>query len=696
MPSGNSRLRWAVFGTLAAALLGAAGWLWSAYSLGGLKSALEVVTGVVGLLSPFFVWALRGRQEDPSIGDAADRLQRALRSLSEDIGEIWEEGEQSRRLQDPWPLPVRWAATSRTVVDHWRVIRGSGEVDIPLNLAGALNDVGRVFQRIPSRRLVVLGDAGSGKTVFSICLARALLDTRQSGEPLPVLLPVSSWNPKTHGLQSWIEERLMRDYPYLKEPVGVRSTLAHELVRARLVIPLLDGLDELAEALRPVAIAELNRSLAHRAPLLLTCRGDEYEAAVREADVLTAAAVVELRPLRPEEVRSYLRDTTPRQRVPTWDRVFEEMMRQPQGMIATALSTPLMVSLARTIFGDHPGDPGELLDTSRFPTAPMIEQHLVDSFVPVAYDGGSLREESLRRNRKTHRSLWFLAHHLDRLGTQELAWWELRQAVPRPVLAGAATLAIALVGTLGVGFFFGPVIGPLVGLFGALVMGVSVAVFEPPAPADVQLRSRTRRTPLSQRFTLGVVASGVGPGTAVGLAIFLACWLYGFVGLGALLAPTAAAAVALSGGLIGICALWLWDIPVDVTQLPSPAVVLHRDRVHTLVTALLVGSVFGAVTGAALGIAFAIHERPSLGAQVALGVLAGGGPMAATVAVVSTAWGQFLITRLWLASSRRLPLSVMRFLSEAHAKGVLRQTGGVYRFRHVSLQRRLASTQLEV
>jgi len=39
-----------------------------------------------------------------------------------------------------------------------------------------------------------------------------------------------------------------------------------------------------------------------------------------------------------------------------------------------------------------------------------------------------------------------------------------------------------------------------------------------------------------------------------------------------------------------------------------------------------------------------------------------------------------------------LPLQLLRFLDDAHQRGVLRRTGPVYQFRHAILQRTLASS----
>ena len=45
----------------------------------------------------------------------------------------------------------------------------------------------------------------------------------------------------------------------------------------------------------------------------------------------------------------------------------------------------------------------------------------------------------------------------------------------------------------------------------------------------------------------------------------------------------------------------------------------------------------------------------------------------------------------WLAFRHRLPWSLMGFLADAHQRGVLRQVGVVYQFRHIDLQHRLAT-----
>jgi hypothetical protein len=114
----------------------------------------------------------------------------------------------------------------------------------------------------------------------------------------------------------------------------------------------------------------------------------------------------------------------------------------------------------------------------------------------------------------------------------------------------------------------------------------------------------------------------------------------------------------------------------------SPAALLLDDRTCALVAAAIC-LVFAAVTSFPLGF-------PGGFLVIDLLVIAGLWILLPTAAVTSGAWGQFCLARLVLALSRKTPLRLMGFLSEAHDRGVLRQAGGIYQFRHNLLQDHLA------
>ena len=81
-----------------------------------------------------------------------------------------------------------------------------------------------------------------------------------------------------------------------------------------------------------------------------------------------------------------------------------------------------MVGLARAIYSDNAGgDPSELLDADRFGSQYALEDHLLGSFIPTVY-----RDRHPRWDPERVRNwLGYLAGHLDRLGTHDLAWWQL-------------------------------------------------------------------------------------------------------------------------------------------------------------------------------------------------------------------------------------------------------------------------------
>jgi hypothetical protein len=110
------------------------------------------------------------------------------------------------------------------------------------------------------------------------------------------------------------------------------------------------------------------------------------------------------------------------------------------------------------------------------------------------------------------------------------------------------------------------------------------------------------------------------------------------------------------------------------------------------------GLAFGATFGAAVGAAsIAVHGAP-FGSwatfRVVSGLAAGlvaGLAFGLGLSMGQTAWPSYTLTRERLALYHRLPRSLMNFLSDAHQRGVLRQAGAVYQFRHIELQHRLAN-----
>jgi hypothetical protein len=164
----------------------------------------------------------------------------------------------------------------------------------------------------------------------------------------------------------------------------------------------------------------------------------------------------------------------------------------------------------------------------------------------------------------------------------------------------------------------------------------------------------------------------------VGLASGIIAALTSSVLDGIVFGTLAGVAGGLAGGLGGT--------PADLAPAGNPNAVLTRDRrtfqMVGLVTFVAAGLVAKLMTGLAPGM-----SRGVINWVVAIGIGLGTALVAASI---QAAWGAFAITRCWLALRHRLPWRLMGFLADAHERGVLRQVGPYYQFRHPELRHHLA------
>ena len=345
-----------------------------------------------------------------------------------------------------------------------------------------------MLARVPTGRLVVLGEPGAGKTMLMVRLVLDLLARRASGGPVPFLASVASWDPAGQDLRDWLRARLLIDYPALASPppIGATgSTRAAALLAAGLILPVLDGLDEIPEQVRGPAISRINDALQPGEQVVVTCRSKQYRDAVRPqggAEVtLRGAAAIQLRPLDADAVRGYLCDDAagPAARA-RWDPVLAVLGTEaPAGQ---ALSTPLMVGLARAIYNPRPGelagdlrDPAELCGPA-LADRTAVESLLFDAFIPAAY-----RHDPAGRWKAQDAERWlvFLARHLEyTIGCPDLAWWQLPLAIPRFTRTFAFAVGITsgvLIG-LAVGALFGELKTTAVGAAAGAAIAVIFAI----------------------------------------------------------------------------------------------------------------------------------------------------------------------------------------------------------------------------
>ncbi len=650
------------------------------YHLGVPATLVAVLGGLPGL---YLAWsAYRDDRRDADTG-AVSSLAEVADQLARAVGSQWEAEAAIRRLNDPYPLPVSWRAADASLADDWDVLlrlvaSGAGWTSPPTpatwasgpgELAGSGHDLVDVLARVPTGRLVVLGEPGSGKTMLMVRLVLDLLVHRGSGGPVPVLASMTSWDSAHQDLHSWLAARLVIDHPALAAaapPGSGEGNRVQALLAAGLVLPVLDGLDEIPGPVRGLAITLINDALRPGEPLVVTCRAEQYRDVVRPpsgpAATLRGAAAIQLCPLDPGDVASYLRDDAAGPvAAARWDPVLAAL--GTQAPVGQALATPLMAGLARAIYNPRPGehtgdlrDPAELC-SSALTNRSAVEALLFDVFIPAAYRSPAATRWTARQ---AETWLVFLARHLElTIGSPDLAWWQLREAVPPPAFWLAAGIAAGLLGGLVAGLVGGLGIGIGIGLAEGLAIGLAVWRWSAKAPA--------RGMRISVNGLMAGIAGGLGAGIAAGIAGGL------MVGLG----------TGLGVGVVGVLVFGLAGVPGDLAGVTSPWTVLARDRQ----VALLIMIAGGLSAGIAGGLAGGLTAGIAGGIAVALtGLVAWYG-----LSMIRTAWPSYMLTRGWLASRRRLPWPLMSFLADAHQRGVLRQAGAVYQFRHLELQRSLAT-----
>jgi NACHT domain len=517
------------------------------------ETALSLIMGGVAPPSLYLTYRQTvgsENRDDVQADDGRTLTETVLTRLATTVEKQWDKEYGVRTYSDPAQkfrdIKASWSAAEPPVAPHWETLvdlaRGAGAYEgmRPVNWArrpdgltgldeGDLRDI---LEKVPTGWLVVLGESGSGKTMLMLRTVREIvkhgqdatnLRNRKDDDPVPLFVPMTSWNPKREDLRAWLERQLPIDYPGLGARVtvgGKQTTVIAMLLDEQKIIPVLDGLDEMSAGARVKAISRLNEAFIARARplrLVVTCRTREYRRAVgkpgpgRDAHPVLAAAAIELQPLDPDKVSAYLADRGKNAR---WAAVNAKLM-QSGGVLAKGLDTPLYASLASEIYNprsDVAGvarrEPGEL---ASFADEESLHHHLLDEFIPAVYateyedrgagqappgdededeyeyedhDSGRTEQaaetpEEQRQRLSVERWLMILADYLT-TGRERpkpsLEWWDLGGLAPRwlvpatiGTVCGIATAVAAATGThvgvgIGVGFGTGMLIAIAIGL----------------------------------------------------------------------------------------------------------------------------------------------------------------------------------------------------------------------------------------
>ncbi|MDQ8701040.1 NACHT domain-containing protein [Streptomyces sp. LHD-70] len=720
------RARFLLFGLLSLASLALAWWL---LRLDGDESVDQLV-GMAGLLTALVALAVSLAQLLPPQPEPRDP-----ESLADDLAATvraqWQEEVRARQLRDPRVIPLSWAATARAVAEAPEALAGpqvGGRV-LRLSLDGRLDGsfddaaarLAAGYREIPSGRLVVLGEPGAGKTVLAAMLTLGLLARREQRQPVPVLLPVSTWDPVSESFNDWTVRTLATAY------YGGQPELPRRLLDERMLLPVLDGLDEMPEPSRRSAVRALNSALGDGLGVVLTCRSAEYQDVIEGGSpVLRRAPVVEVAPVSAEDAIAYLDEVSWPEGV-DWQPVYDALRDRPGSPAAVALSAPLALSLARTVYLHRTAGPAELLDLD---SPHAVEDHLVDHVVTAAYAAGE-RGEWRGRAEEAERYLTFLATYLHQHGERDLSWWQMSRRLLSSWAGIIVGLVVGVLGMIGVSLTLPLVdkddgspldLAVLLGVVAAVLTMLTWYAVPDRAPSALSFALRGSLDRLRQGVRTGVTLTGILTMTVLGSSLVVTTltdsWdtnaAYQYVW-------TLASAAGIAAAISLAFAVHFWiAASTEVSSGSGPLDLLRRDRTASLVGALIFGVVLGvtAVPLLILGrtggeVLFAAltgweHEPPPLDllaraadgtnvfeeAPLALATTLLPALVCTVLVLVTRAWLRFRLAHAVLAVRGQLPWRLSGFLVEARDRQLLRQSAGAYQFRHVRLQERLANRKL--
>jgi len=678
---------------------------------------LTLLLTVLAVLSP----ALQGwlKQAQSLIRDQDRREEERVKALSdrarldvlEQVGRSWVRPELEGSLYQHARIRLRLVERQEAVDNPLRELqRRPDKTD---HLVATVRPIGDIYRDL-GKQLLILGEPGAGKTTLLMELTEQLLDEAMHSptQSIPIVFHLSTWMGKHPAFASWLVDELYKRY-------GVPRRLGWIWMEADLVIPLLDGLDEVATGQRDSCVAAINAFHDEHGvqPLVVSSRAAEYRTLPTK---LRLRGAIEIEPLNPLELSRYLR------RAGHQVSGVRAALRDDKPLEAL-LTTPLFLSIAAATYENK--SPASL---SRFGNLEERRRYLLTEFIDVMLS--RLRPSvgaPYSRGQTVNSLAWLaramLAHsestfYLDWIQPSWLPTQAQRRMVTVGVAAGGGATAALLVGLVAwwvVGDLFVQPIALVIESIFALPAGLTVGLMAYESTIEPSEELRWSGTSLRRKFLRWMVRGGLAFGLPLGL---LGALIFGLV---------ASTALGWQGGLVaGVLAGLVFAVPAglilgllfgltsglehsDYVTRPAPGRAINRSKRNALLIGLVYCLVFavvfalviwlvvwlasGVVAGRISGNIFTPSDltvTQSLGPirfKVVLGLLSGlilglpAGLLMGLVVGLQRGGGAYLrhwVTRSLLVANGLVPRGFVAFLEYACRLILLRRRGGGYEFIH--------------
>jgi hypothetical protein len=499
-------------------------------------------------------------------------------------------------------------------------------------------------------------------------------------------LNLSSWASQKSSLENWLIDQLQVTY-------HVPSRVSRTWLEQNSWLLLLDGLDEVEEALRPVCIEAINtyRAEDRSMPLVVCSRSQEYLA---QESRLAISNTVVVQPLQKEQVTEYLG-----QLGEAMAGIREAVRTNPT--LCQLITTPLMLQVVILAYRGEAN-----IDLPRSSSPEELQLLVFDHYVERVLEQRSAGEQFSSQQTR-HRLGWLAQQMKDCHFTEFYLEWlqpswlltdrsQIQYRFLYMLICGLVNgLVYGLVGGLVYGLIGRLTYGLVVGLILGLVVGVAGGLLDDIKqirPVEVLTWSwkNVWREPFADSHDgeAGVLTwprNNIWQGLIVGLLIWLIGWM--IVGL------IPAVIIGLVGGVIGWLIVDLLggliarvvfelingisgeQVSRDMHIKPNQAI--HDSGSKALCLGLAVGLVVGLVGWLIGGRMVGLGQGLVLG--VFLGVFLGG--LVAQGVGGRTYVGHYIL-RYLLYRDGVMPWNYIRFLEEAARHNLLQQVAGGYRFIH--------------
>lgn len=556
-------------------------------------------------------------------------------------------------------IDLNYEERSHAIQRPFQDIRDSLQAQQPRS---ATRNAADVFARMgEGRTLLILGEAGAGKTTTLLKIAQNLVDRAEEDlkQPLPVVFSLSSWSIKQNAIASWLVEELNDRYQ-------VSKTLARQWIEEQQLLLLLDGLDEVKSDRRDACVRAINQFLQERGQteMVICSRIRDYEVL---SSRLQLRGAIYIQTLVPAQINQYLNSLGDRLQA------FKSLLNEDPALQELAKS-PLILSIIAIAYQDM-----AIADFPKMISQEARRRHLFNAYIVKMFARRKIKSPYTQA--QTLHWLTYLAQQLSQT-SQSLFLVEQMQPTwlqerTRKVIYPMVSLALELSIFAVIGMAIAGGLGGLTAILSAAIVSLLLGQNEEIQTVETLKWSWQE----AKKMAISRLLWGASLGLILGLILGLTGQLRDgvisglYLGLvyGAIAVLLLAAIAGFKGAAIAtktISNQGIWR------SLKNAALV---GAIGGLIGALLGGLVGGLVLGLPNWLWLGLIYGFTVGASF------GGG---------KTCIRHFTL-RLLLYFNRKIPGNYSRFLDYACDRIFLVKVGGGYSFIHRILQEHFAEMQLD-